>query len=172
MRKKTGIGMWVVALGLLVGLAAPACSTLSWKPGQVLTSNLRVRTAEFVDDFTVAIGLIDEAAAVADTLPLPTAVKDGIDCAIKQALGDDAPSVLVVRVCGSVPTRTDAKVRVAIRTLRQLMTDVSIKSAVRAALDVIVPIVDRMVQSGNTRLSLLANILRYTLRGVTAAGGV
>jgi hypothetical protein len=155
-----------------VVVVATSCSTLSWQPGSVLTSSLRAHTAAYVDDFTVAVGLIDEAAAVADALPLPTSVKDGIDCAIKKALGDDAPSMIVIRVCGPLPTKADSKVRIAIRTLRQLMTDISIRSAVRAALDVIVPIVDRMVQSGNTRLALLAAILQFVLRAETAAGGV
>lgn len=148
-----------------------ACSTLSWQPGAVLTSDLRGKTVLFVDDFTVAIGLIDEIGAVADTLPLPIATKDGIDCMIKKALGDDAPSAVVLRVCGPLPLTSESKVRIAVRTLQKLMTDVSIKSAIRAALDVIVPIVDRLVQSGNSRLAVMASILKLALKAETAIGG-
>jgi hypothetical protein len=104
---------------------------------------------------------------------MSAAEKDDFDCTIKRALGDDAPSATVLRVCGPIPLRADAKVRKAVADLQAATTSPSLANTIQVALEALAPIWERLERSKSPRLATLGLILRLTLKPASAAiGGV
>lgn len=166
---------WLRVFGVLVLAAALSVSCLGSgsHPAQPTQTSVRAATADVVDAFTIGLGLADEAAAVADTLNIPTATKDKIDCAVEKALGQDSPSPTQVRVCGPIPTKAQSKVRQAMALLETLTSAASAKEAIGLALDALKPVWDALAASGNARLATLGQILQIALKpAILAAGGV
>jgi hypothetical protein len=150
----------------------PGCAATQAHPAQPAVTSLRAKSVALVDTFTIAVGIADEAGQVADSLPIPVATKDKIDCAIKKALGDDAVSAVVVRICGpGIPSAKDAPLRVAIRTLGTVIDQPSLNHTVQVALDVSAPIWDALAASGNPRLAALGRILQLTLKPASSMIG-
>lgn len=163
----------VCATILLFSASVTGCALTNSNPNQPQKTTLRQHAAAITDSFTVAIGIVDEAGTVASGLNIPVKTKDDIDCAIKRALGDDAPSAIVVTVCGFVPSRAAAPLRVAVLTLRDLTSEPSLKNTITVALNAAQPIWDKLAKSADQRLVTLGLILQLTLKPVLAiVGGV
>lgn len=162
----------VVALG--VALASSSCALTSSNPTQPQQASVHAKVIAFVDDFTIAVGIVDEAGYIVNDTSLSTADKDDIDCLIKKASGDDAPSAIQLRVCGSIPTRDESKVRKALRDLKEVTTEASLQKTIRVALEVLEPLWQKLKTSSNARLATLGVILELTLRPAvqaTVSGG-
>jgi hypothetical protein len=164
-----------VALTVAVALSV-SCALTTATPTQPQKTSVRAQTADLVDVFTVAIGIVDEAGYLVTTLPpevMSVAEKDDFDCEIKRALGDDAPTATVVRICGPVPTLADSKVRKAVTDLQTLTTAPALATTITVALEVFAPLWERMARSKSPRLAALGVILQLTLKPATASiGGV
>ena len=162
-----------IALLALTLILTPACSgslaLLQRAPTQTQQTPIRQQSAALADALTIAVGVIDEAGYALSADPtIPTSTKDRFDCLIKQALGDDAPSAIVVQVCrglisGPILSRADAPLRLAMRSVQQATTDVSLANTVSAVLAATRPIWELLKQSANARLAMLGTILELTV---------
>lgn len=153
----------VLAIGLSF-LASSGCALTSSHPTAPQQAALHARVVSLVDAFTIAAGIVDEAGYIVNDSPLSTADKDAVDCLIEKATGNDAPSATQLRICGPIPSRADSKLRVALRTLKDLTTEASLQQTIRVVLEVLEPLWQKLKASGNARLATLGVILELALR--------
>ena len=168
----------IVALLASSLLFASSCSggksaIVTPAPTVTQVSSVRQDATRVIDALTIALTIIDQAGATANSLTsLPDVTKNDIDCGIAKAVGLDAPSPAVITACGLVPT----KARAPLRTVRDLLYKVtsrpSLETSIKTALDAARPLWVKLKASGNQALVSLGVILEIALQPAVLLGGV
>ena len=111
----------------LVLTSACASALTAIRPGASEQAQVRQVAARVADAVRTSFVVLDHASALVNALPLSTAQKDALDCAILKATGLDAPSDTVRKVCGPLPTTATAPLRVALRELQAVTREASLR---------------------------------------------
>jgi hypothetical protein len=154
---------------LLVALVASVnCAALtSFRPGAGATSQVRETAARVADGLAVAAVALDAVGSTVDTLPIPVAAKDALDCGILRVVGHDAPSVTVLKVCGAIPSGLESPIGQALVALRTVSAQPGLCGIVRAVMDAMLPLLSRLEGAGAS-MAVVRVSIGFTLR---MAGG-
>lgn len=155
-------GFWIIVFSLAQCAGLPTVTPTT-------KATIRVQAARIMDAATIGLTIADQAGAVADAAPISVQIKNSIDCSILAAVGIDEPSAKVIMTCGPEPTKAGAPLRKAIKLLNDAASGEVLSTAKTLVQMALVPLLDRLEQSGNAALASMGAILRTTL--LPAMGG-
>jgi hypothetical protein len=151
-------------LALLVVVASVNCAALaSFRPGAAGANRARETAARVADGLAVAAVALDAVGETLDALPLSAAAKDTLDCGILRVVGHDAPSVTVLKVCGSIPSGRESPFGKALAALRTVATEPGLCGIVKAVTDAVAPLLARLEAAG-AAIAVVRVSLGFTLR--------
>lgn len=125
--------LYLIVFGASCALLAP------------LPSNMAVRdkAAQVTGGLVAAVFILDKSGELVDKTPLPTSVKDALDCATLQVVGHDAPSQTVLRICGTVPTLASSPIGQAVSALKVVASNPSLCSVIAAVMAKVNPLIEK-----------------------------
>jgi hypothetical protein len=151
-----------------VVLASINCAGLtSFLPSPGTDAQVRQTAARVADGLAVAAVSLDAVGTTVDTLPIPVAAKDALDCGILRVVGHDAPSVTVLKVCGAIPSGRESPIGQALTALRTVSAQPGLCGIVRAVMDALLPLLSRLEGAGAS-MAVVRVSIGFTLR---MAGG-
>jgi hypothetical protein len=138
------------------------------KPAQVNT--FRVVAAKSADGTTAGLKILNATSKLVDGLPVSTAFKDDIDCAIFKAIGIDNPSAAIQSVCGTVPTVARSPLRLTLVEIQSAANCPSLSAAVSRVGGIVNPLVSKLSASSNTSVAFAGIALKAAVDGVLEGG--
>ena len=136
----------LLAFALAASVGCAGMLSLLPSPGQA--DDIRQTAARVADGIMVAEVALDQAGAVVDALPLSTANKDALDCAILKVNGHDAPSPTTLKVCGPIPAFKESPVGKALTALRTVSTRPGLCATVTAITSTLDAILAKLEAAG------------------------
>ena len=157
--------MCALASFLSFSLAVYSCAghqaPVQPNPTEQEALQVRIDGAVAADNFKTAATIIRQVAAFADSAPLPTNVKDAIDCSIVKAMGTtNGPSAATVKVCGAGVPNGPGPVVAVTKLIGSVTTKASLKSTIATAMPYINDVLKTLEASDNVSLKALALALR------------
>lgn len=152
----------------MLALVAPlsACGTgqtlVKGDPNATEIGLVRQQASRIYDGTLAALTIVDDTGKLLNDLPIPTTAKDSFDCTIQKIVGNDAPTATVTKVCGAVPAKAKAPLRVALTELSAVTTCPSLRSTASRVLALIEPLIAKLQTGGNSTLSIAASALTAT----------
>jgi hypothetical protein len=173
-RKVLTLSAVLVATAALYALVT-SCATVRVNPTETEIQQTQALATRIADAVAVAATIADSGGALANTLPIPGARKNRIDCAILRATGPTmsatpAQTAAVTAACGAA-IETGILRRV-LAELPGITAKPALLNTVARALSAIDPLLAALEGSDQAALRTLAAVLRTAtmlLRGITAA---
>lgn len=154
------LALLVALVFACTGCRAPVLVTPNPTPSEI--QQVRHDAVRIAETVTTAIVVLDEAAALTATAPLPARTKDAIDCGIIRATGlSGPPSPGVVAVCGPVAPGPGLLSK-ALEALKAVTSTPALRTTIVEILAVLDPLIGQLEAAGSP-LAGFASILRTAL---------
>lgn len=151
---------------------AAGCATVQPNPSAVQLNSARVLAVRIADATTAGLTIANETGNLVDKMPLTTAIKDDVDCAISKVTGvTTAPSETLTKVCGAVPLVADAPLPKALTELKAVTTCPSLATTVTRLSSAINPLIAKLEASDQAALKVAGISLRATFAVLAIGGG-
>lgn len=158
----------LVALGAITNLSGcgAARAPIQVTPGADSVQATRVLAIRIADATTAGLVIVREAGALVSAMPVPTNVKDAIDCAVIKATGTSVPPSPTVRdVCrpivGELPNGP-GPLPLALGKLSLITAEPALKITANEIIAAIDPLIAQLEGSTVAPLRTLAAALRAT----------
>lgn len=150
--------------GLLSGCGGHVPPALvSPQPAPADVQAVRLQAVRIAEGAQTALTIVDQAARIADSAPMPPSLKDAIDCSIIKVTGlSQPPSATVVRVCGTVPVGPGI-LHKALGVLADVTSLPSLRVTVVEILGALDPLLGQFEASGVPALQGFAAVMRVAL---------
>lgn len=155
MKRLTRTTLFTALLVITMG-----CATTQRNPTTDAQQSARTKAATLVGHLDTGLKQVDKASIVVTASAITLEQKNDINCTILKAIGVDAPTAIVTRVCGTLPTVNSSPLKVSVQALHDLTTDAQLSNTIRVVLAAATPIWDKMIASKDTALSALGLILK------------
>lgn len=156
---------------VLVSLAACASGLVQPTPTADQTQAVRVLAVRVSDATTAGLTIVTETGKLLSDLPVPSAAKDGYDCAILKAVGTPTPaSATVTATCGTVPLAASAPLETALVSLKTVTTCPALRTTVTEVLRWVNPLITSLETSTNATLRIAGISLRATFALLSSGG--
>lgn len=159
----------ILLIAALVALVLSGCggkvppALIAPSPTAADVQQVRLHAVRIAETVNTALVIVDQAAKLANTTPIPASVKDAIDCSIIKATGlSGPPSPTVTRVCGPIAAGPGV-LHKALGVLSDVSSAPSLRTTVVEILSTLDPFLGQLEASGNQALTGFAAILRVSL---------
>lgn len=157
-----------IALALLLS----GCASVQTNPTNTQLQSARQLAREALVATRTGLGITQEVGRLASTLPLTSAQKDAVDCAIARVTGTSTPATeAVVKVCGPIPLAAAAPLAIAVKALASVTSCASLSTTLGEVLKAVEPLIARLEAAGNASLTFAAISIRSAFAFMNGMGG-